>query len=137
MDMACKTFPATDECLPTALSFAEESLFEIGCKIGIIMQITVCIEEMFVNVAHYAYTGGNGTVTLSLEKEDESVSITLRDKGVAFDPLAKKDPDITLSADDRPIGGLGIFMVKKSMDAVEYRRQNGENIFTMKKRITQ
>ena len=99
------------------------------------MQIQVCVEEMFVNVAHYAYNGAEGTVTLDIDVDNGVMTITLTDEGMQFDPLAKKDPDITLAASERPIGGLGIFMVKKSMDEVEYKRENNKNIFTMKKKI--
>lgn len=128
-----KEFAANDESLADAISFVEEELDKLDCPMKTVMQITVCVEEMFVNVAHYAYGGQEGKVKLSIDGEKGTVSIILTDKGVPFDPLAKEDPDITLSADDRRIGGLGIFMVKKSMDEVLYERKNNMNIFTMKK----
>jgi anti-sigma regulatory factor (Ser/Thr protein kinase) len=95
--------------------------------------ICVAIEEVFVNVAHYAYGEGEGNVTLSIGFDTESHKITFRmtDKGVPFDPLKKPDPDITLSAEDRELGGLGIFIAKKIMDAVTYAYKNGENVLTM------
>lgn len=130
-----KTFPATDEALADALSFVEEELEKIDCPMRHIMPVTVCVEEMFVNVAHYAYDGEGGTVTLAIDNESGMFSITLIDDGAPFDPLAKPDPDITLSAEERGIGGLGIFMVKKSMNEVTYERQGDRNVFTMKKRI--
>ena len=101
------------------------------------MAVCVAIEEVFVNVAHYAYGDGEGDMTLGIGFDEESRVITFRmtDKGVPFDPLQKPDPDITLSAEDRQIGGLGIFITKKTMNTVEYAYENGENILTMKKSI--
>ena len=133
--MITKTFPATDEALADAIAFVEQELESMDCSMKTIMQITVCVEEMFVNVAHYAYGGEQGYVELRIDAEARLLSITLVDEGVAFDPLAKDDPDITLSAEERSIGGLGIFMVKKSMDEVEYERKNNKNYFTMRKEI--
>lgn len=133
--MVEKTFPATDGSLDSAIAFVEEELDRLDCPMKSVMQITVCVEEMFVNVAHYAYGNETGEVTLSIDGNAREVTITLTDRGVPFDPLAKDDPDITLSAEDRKIGGLGIFMVKKSMNEVFYERKNGMNIFTMKKEI--
>ena len=99
--------------------------------------ICVALEEVFVNVAHYAYGEGEGDVRLSISFEAESRNITFRmaDKGIPFDPLKKPDPDITLSAEERKIGGLGIFITKKTMDTVTYAYENGENILTMIKKI--
>lgn len=133
--MMTKVFPATDEALADAIAFVEEELEKLDCSMKRVMQITVCVEEMFVNVAHYAYGCGQGDVALTFDHDGRTVSITLTDSGMAFDPLAKADPDITLSAEERRIGGLGIFMVKKSMDEVSYERKDGKNIFTMKKEI--
>lgn len=130
-----KTFPATDEALPDALAFVEEELDKNDCPMKTVMQITVCVEEMFVNVAHYAYGGKQGEVTMTLDMENGLFSIQLTDEGMPFDPLAKEDPDITLSAEERNIGGLGIFMVKKSMNEVSYERRGNKNIFIMKKEI--
>ena len=133
--MTRKVFPATDGALPDALAFVEEELEKMDCSMKDVARITVCVEEMFVNVAHYAYNGKEGTVEMTFDNDGREMSLTLVDDGVEFDPLAKEDPDITLSAEDRKIGGLGIFMVKKSMDEVAYERKNGKNYFTMKKEI--
>ena len=131
-----KTFAACDDTLNDALALVEEELERADCPMKAITQITICVEEMYVNVAHYAYGGQNkGDVTLSVGCEDGTVTITLKDTGMAFDPLAKEDPDITLAAEDRKIGGLGIYMVKKTMDSVAYVRENGQNIFTMAKKF--
>ena len=131
--MADRTFPADISALNEVLLFTEEQLEQAGCPAKSVMQITVAIEEMFVNVAHYAYPGREGTVRYSIEPGDNSVTFRMADSGVPFDPLAKPDPDITLSVDERQIGGLGIFMMKKTMDEVSYAYENGENILTMTK----
>lgn len=130
-----RTFLADDSTLADALSFVEEQLEAHDASMKTIMQITVCVEEMYVNVAHYAYGDNKGDVTMSVDFEGNVVTISLIDSGMPFDPLKKEDPDITLSAEERDIGGLGIFMVKKSMDDVSYEYKDGKNIFVMKKAI--
>ena len=132
-----KTFPAKIESLLDVLAFVEQTLEKYECSMKIQTAICVAIEEVFVNVAHYAYGDGEGDVTFEICFEEETRNITFRmaDKGVAFDPLKKPDPDITLSAEDREIGGLGIFITKKTMDTVTYAYENGENILTMVKKI--
>lgn len=131
--MAKKVFPARLDVLVDAIAFVEETLEGVACPLKTVLQITVCVEEMFVNVANYAYEGREGEVTLSVDAESGKAIITLQDSGVPFDPLLKDDPDISLSAEDRAIGGLGIFMVKNSMDEVKYERKDGMNVFTMVK----
>ena len=99
------------------------------------MQIDIAAEEIFVNIAHYAYTPGTGEATICVElyQDPSAIEITFIDQGVPYDPLAKPDPDVTLSAKERKIGGLGIFMVKKSMDEVRYEYLDGCNVLTIKK----
>lgn len=133
--MTERKFAASDECLADANAFVEEELEKADCPMKVVMQVTVCLEEMFVNVAHYAYPEGNGDLTLGVSTDDGKVELVLTDSGIPFDPLAKADPDITLSAEERNIGGLGILMVKKTMDEVAYERTNGKNIFTMAKKF--
>jgi anti-sigma regulatory factor (Ser/Thr protein kinase) len=101
------------------------------------MQIAVVIDELFANIAMYAYDGGKGEaiVGVDVSGEPQVVSITFKDRGKPFDPLAKEDPDVTLSVEERPIGGLGIFMVKKMMDEVIYRYEEGMNVLTVRKKI--
>ena len=101
------------------------------------MQIDIAIDELFGNIAHYAYNPdiGEATVRVEVTKEPLAVIITFIDNGVPYDPLAKADPDTTLSADERAIGGLGIFMVKKTMDDITYEYKNGQNILTIKKSL--
>ena len=135
--MTNKTFSAKTESLSEVLGFVEETLESFECPMKIQTAICVAIEEVFVNVAHYAYPDGEGDMTLHIGFDDQSRAITFRmtDKGVPFDPLAKPDPDITLSAEDREIGGLGIFITKKTMDSLTYAYEDGENILTMTKKI--
>ena len=135
--MNVKTFPAKVEALSDVLGFVDQTLEDCGCPMKIQMAICVAIEEVFVNVAHYAYGEGEGDMTLGISFDEQSRHITFRmtDRGTPFDPLKKPDPDITLSAEDREIGGLGIFITKKTMDAVTYAYENGENILTMMKKI--
>ena len=135
--MTNKTFQAKTEALSDILGFVDEMLEKHECPMKIQTALCVAIEEVFVNVAHYAYKDGEGEVFLGIGFDEESRTITFRmaDKGVPFDPLQKPDPDITLSAEEREIGGLGIFITKKTMDSVEYAYENGENVLTMTKKI--
>ena len=135
--MMNKTFPAKIEALSDVLGFVDQTLETYECPMKIQTAICVAIEEVFVNVAHYAYGDGEGDMTLGIGFDEESRAITFRmtDKGVPFDPLKKPDPDITLSAEDREIGGLGIFIAKKTMDTITYAYENGENVLTMIKKF--
>jgi len=121
--------------LDNVLSFADTIVEELGCSVKAQMQIDIAIEEIFVNIAHYAYPEAEGEAVIYVEPDEgsSSVTITFEDEGIPYDPLKNEDPDITLSADDRPIGGLGIFMVKKSMDEVSYEYKDGKNRLTIKK----
>ena len=121
--------------LDNVLSFADTILEELGCSVKAQMQIDIAIEEIFVNIAHYAYPEAEGEAVIYVEpgESGSSVTITFEDEGIQYDPLKNEDPDITLSAEDRPIGGLGIFMVKKSMDEVSYEYMDGKNRLTIKK----
>ena len=123
--------------LDKVLSFADAILEELGCSPKAQMQIDVAIEEIFVNIAHYAYPEGEGDAVISVGADTAAggVQIVFEDEGIQYDPLQNEDPDITLSAEDRPIGGLGIFMVKKSMDEVSYEYKDGKNRLTIKKNI--
>ena len=135
--MTNKTFPAKTESLNDVLGFVEETLEGFECPMKIQTAVCVAIEEVFVNVAHYAYPDSTGDMTLHIGFDESSRTITFRmtDRGVPFDPLKKPDPDITLSAEEREIGGLGIFIAKKTMDSLSYAYENGENILTMMKKL--
>ena len=135
--MINKTFPAKEETLSEVLGFVEQTLESYECPMKVQMAVCVAIEEIFINVAHYAYPAGEGDMSLYIGFDALSRAITFRmtDKGVPFDPLKKPDPDITLSAEEREIGGLGIFITKKTMDSLNYAYENGENILIMNKKI--
>ena len=135
--MTNQTFPAKIDALSDVLGFVDRTLEHYECPMKIQMAVCVAIEEVFVNIANYAYPNGAGDITFGIGYDPESRTITFRmaDKGIPFDPLKKPDPDITLSAEDREIGGLGIFITKKTMDSLTYAYENGENILTMTKRI--
>lgn len=126
--------------LDRVLDFVNAELERMGCSIKEQIQIDMAVEELFVNIAHYAYEGRTGDAVICAGPERDSgedgvLRITLQDWGIPFDPLEKKDPDISLSVEEREIGGLGIFMAKKVMDRMEYRYENGQNILTMLKKI--
>jgi serine phosphatase RsbU (regulator of sigma subunit)/anti-sigma regulatory factor (Ser/Thr protein kinase) len=135
--MTNKTFSAKTQSLSEVLKFVEETLKDFECPMKTLTAICVAIEEVFVNVAHYAYPDGEGDMSLHIGFDAENRAITFRitDKGIPFDPLKKPDPDITLSAEDREVGGLGIFIAKKTMDSLSYSYENGENVLTMIKKI--
>ena len=128
---------ATTENLNAVLAFVDEELEAVGCSMRSQMQIDIAVEEIFVNIARYAYNPevGKATIRVEVQPEPLAVSLTFLDQGVPYDPLAKADPDVSLSAEERQIGGLGIFMVKKTMDDVQYRYENGKNILTLKKTL--
>ena len=132
LDILAKT-----ENLDTVIDFVNKHLEGVECPMKIQMQIDVAVEEIFVNIANYAYGTGEGpaTVRINVDNQNKIVDITFIDNGVPYDPLAKEDPDITLSAQERQIGGLGIFMVKKSMDDVSYEYKDGKNRLTIKKKF--
>ena len=130
-----KTFPARRDELDAVLGFVEEALEQVGCPVKTQMELNVCVEEVFINIASYAYPNREGTAEIRVESDTGAscVSISLADSGVPFDPLQKKDPDVSLSAEERGIGGLGIYMVKKMTDKVTYEYRDGCNVLTMKK----
>ena len=123
--------------LPQVLEYIEEHLENVECSPKEKMEIDLAAEEIFVNIAHYAYKPdkGNAVVRVEVSKDPVTVTITFIDKGKPYDPLAKEDPDTTLSAEERQMGGLGIFMTKKLMDEVEYEYADGKNILKLKKKL--
>ncbi len=128
---------ARAENLPKVLAFVDGELEQRDCPMKTQMQIDIAVEELFVNIANYAYHPEIGWASVVVEVLDDplSVSVTFMDSGEPYDPLAKADPDTTLSAEERQIGGLGIYMVKKSMDEIAYEYKDGQNILTIKKRF--
>ena len=122
---------------PQIKAIIDELLENAGCSVKAQMQIDVAIDELFGNIAHYAYPGGAGdaAVRFSLDEAARTATITFIDSGVPFNPLAQDEPDVTLSADKRTVGGLGIYLVRKTMDRVDYQRRDGMNILTITKTI--
>lgn len=131
------TIAATVENIEAVTAFVDEQLEALDCPMKAQMQIDIAIDELFGNIAHYAYHPevGEATVRVEVMEEPLSVVITFIDGGVPYDPLTQADPDITLSAEERAIGGLGIFMVKKTMDEITYRYENGSNILSIRKNL--
>ena len=131
------TVAATVENIGTVTDFVNEQLEALDCPMKAQMQIDIAIDELFGNIAHYAYNPdvGNATVRVEVTEEPLAVIITFIDGGVPYDPLKAADPDITLSAEERQIGGLGIYMVKKSMDEITYEYKDGKNILSIKKKL--
>ena len=135
--MAEMTIKASVNNLDQVLALVDTELEKLECSIKAQMQIDVAVEELFVNIASYAYAPGEGDAVIRVEStpEPKAVSITFLDRGIPYDPLAKPDPDVTLSAAERAIGGLGIYMAKKSMDEMKYAYRDGQNILTIMKRL--
>ena len=131
------TLPAKVESITAVTAFLEQEMEALGCPEKQKMQICVAADEIVTNISMYAYAPGTGdfTVNFAFDGEERAAGITFVDEGVPFDPLAKDDPDVTLSAEERQIGGLGIFLVKKTMDGMDYRREDGKNILTIRKII--
>ena len=126
---------AVRENLNGVLAFIDSFLEEAECPLKVMYQIDIAAEEIFVNIASYAYgpEGGKAVIEIALEEDPKTAVITFRDSGIPYNPLEREDPDITLSAEERQIGGLGIYMVKKSMDSVIYDYSDGQNILTIRK----
>ena len=123
------------ENLKNVNDFLSECFENAGCSMKMMMQLELVTEELFANVCNYAYDDAIGMICIGAEAKDGMLSLTFTDSGKPYDPLKKEDPDITLSAEDRPIGGLGVFMVKNIMDDVSYEYKDGKNILTVKKKI--
>ena len=128
---------ATADNLGNVLDFIGSHLEAANCPMKSRMQLDLAVEEIFINIANYAYAPSVGKATVRMEVSGDPVAITITflDKGVPYDPLEKADPDVTLSAADRDIGGLGIFLTKKVMDDISYEYKNGQNILTLKKTL--
>lgn len=122
--------------VPRLTDFINDVCQSLGIEEVLTMQLTLAVEEAAVNVMNYAYEPGTlGTVDLDAEAGNGELKIIISDSGVAFDPTQKAEADITLTAEERPIGGLGIFLVRQIMDDVSYRRQDGRNILTLTKKL--
>jgi len=129
------TVEATVENVEAVTAFVNEHLESYGCPMKVQIQIDIAIDELFGNIAYYAYDAETGlaTVRVDVEKDPLAAIITFIDNGKPFDPLSREDPDVTLSAEERKIGGLGLFLVKNTMDDVKYEYKDGQNILCIRK----
>ena len=133
-DMKEMTITATLDNIPTVTDFVDSKLEKFSFPGKVITQINIAIDELFSNIARYAYYPDVGPATVRVEVEDEppAIVITFIDNGQPYDPLSSKEPDVSLSAEERKIGGLGIFMVRKLMDDIHYEYKDGKNILRIK-----
>lgn len=141
--MGSITVPASMENLHLVMNNIEEFLIQEGCQEQERDKISISVEELFTNVASYAYHGSekdNGQIRMDYfcspldgTEKKKKVTIQLSDWGIPYNPFARKDPDITLPIEERPIGGLGVYMVKEFMDKTEYIYKDGCNITTITK----
>lgn len=133
--MAKLTVEATKENTGKVSAFVEAELEKLECPIKELAQINVAVDELYCNIASYAYPDSQGTADIIVQSpQNNTVAITFEDGGVPYDPLKKPDPDVTLRAEERKIGGLGIYIVKKTMDSVEYKYQDNKNVLTITKK---
>lgn len=130
---------AEKERLDEVLGFVDRILEKYECPMSTQLSIDIAVEEIFVNIASYAYNPavGSASIRCAVENDPLRVVIEFQDGGVPYDPLARPDPDINAPIEERDAGGLGIYMVKNSMDSVSYRHENGNNIFTIEKKISE
>ena len=131
------TLTAAVDKLPEVTAFIDEQLEAVECSMKAQAQIDMVIDELFSNIAYYAYAPntGDATVRFDFDEPTRTAVITFIDSGVPYNPLEKEDPDIKLSAQEREVGGLGIFLVKKTMDEIRYERRDGFNILSIYKKI--
>ncbi len=117
--------------LEPLLDVFSRDLADGGCPQDKIELIRICVEEIFVNIASYAYKDKEGAVQIEEEVFENSIRMMFADEGIPYNPLEKEDPDITASAQDREIGGLGIFMVKNMADDLRYEYKDNKNCLYM------
>jgi anti-sigma regulatory factor (Ser/Thr protein kinase) len=123
--------------LPSVQEKVSAFLENTVCRPGTMMHIEMILEELYVNVASYAYPGTTGEIQIEmvLDKDPDAVRITLRDKGIPYNPLENREPDLSLNANERSVGGLGIYLSRKFADSITYKRENDENILTFTKNL--
>ena len=131
------TVEATVENIAAVTDFVDGELEKLDCSMKAEIQINVAIDELFGNIAHYAYDSETGPATVRVEVEEDPVAviITFIDNGKPYDPLSTAEPDVTLSAEERAVGGLGVFLVKKTMDDISYEYKDGQNILRIRKNM--
>lgn len=130
------TLPNDIETIPQLNEFIDTVAEEIGLDMSLTMSLNLAIEEAVVNVMEYAYPEGEqGNVDIEVIADDKWLTFIISDNGIPFDPTTQEDADTTLSAEERPIGGLGIFLVRQLMDSINYQRKDGKNILTLSKKM--
>lgn len=129
--------PARLDQLDTVLDFVNAELEANGCPMKAQMQLAIAVEEIYVNIARYAYHPEEGEATVHCEVGGDPLQVAIQfvDCGRPYNPLEKEDPDVSLSAEEREVGGLGIYMVKKSMDDISYSYAEGKNVLTIRKKF--
>ena len=130
-----RRYPAVTASLDAVLGDLEALLTARRVSGAVLWQLVVAVEELFVNICHYAYPQGAGEAALEYVFEEDAVSITLVDSGIPYDPLSRPDPDVTLPLEARREGGLGIYIVKKTMDSVRYEYRDGHNRLSLRKTL--
>ena len=134
--MHTANYPATLDQLEPMLLWILEEAKTLGFAEQKLYQIRLVAEEVLVNIINYGYPDKNGDIQINLiPKEKESLTIEVVDSGISFDPLSRPDPDLSLPLEDRKIGGLGVFLLRKLMDEVSYKRQDNRNILTFVKKL--
>lgn len=126
---------ATKDSMQQVMEFVDGQLEEHNCSLKSQTQLDIAVDELFANIASYAYGEETGEAVIEMEFPDGFAQITFRDWGTPYNPWEHPDPDVTLSAEERQIGGLGIYMVKKSMDRFSYRYEDGQNILTICRKL--
>ena len=131
-----KTVPARMEYMEELIRDVDRYMADRGCT-GIPGKIEIALEEIFTNIASYAYGKEAGELSLNclVERGTGNLLLRFKDRGKPFNPLAREDPDLTLALEERPVGGLGIYMVKQFVDEADYEYRDGFNILTLRKRI--
>lgn len=128
--------PNDIETIPQLNEFIDSVAEEVGLEMSLTMSLNLAIEEAVVNVMEYAYPEGQtGNVEIEVTADQEWMTFVITDTGIAFDPTKKEDADTTLSAEERPIGGLGIFLVRQLMDVIDYKREGNKNVLTLQKKL--
>ena len=130
-----KCYPAVTESLDDVLGDLEARLADRRVSEAVVWQLVVAVEELFVNICHYAYPEGPGEAALEYVFSDSDVEITFVDSGIPYDPLSRPDPDVNLPLEERQEGGLGIYIVKKTMDSVRYEYRDGHNRLSLRKTL--
>lgn len=128
------TLPNDVHTVPQLNQFIQTACQRLNLESSMVSQLMLAVEEAVVNVMNYAYPiGTQGDVNITIQGTDKDIKVIISDSGKAFDPTATNKADTTLSAEDRPIGGLGILLVHQLMDSINYERSNGKNVLTLKK----